>query len=159
MHVRRLGDGRPPLGAILLADVADRPATPKNCVICSRSHRGVPCACCTRAPGAPANSAVPAHVLRELALGRRRCQLDPRGRARSPAPLRWSLRSGSRTAYARRASRRRSPRSSRERSKETTARRWAPRGPRRRFRRSVAGRARSGRKSRASPISPRIARR
>lgn len=27
MHVRRLGDGRPPLGSILLADVADRPAT------------------------------------------------------------------------------------------------------------------------------------
>jgi hypothetical protein len=27
MHVRRLGEGRPPLGAILLADVADRPAT------------------------------------------------------------------------------------------------------------------------------------
>ena len=27
MHVRRLGDGRPPLGAILLADVAERPAT------------------------------------------------------------------------------------------------------------------------------------
>jgi len=27
MHVRRLGDARPPLGAILLADVADRPAT------------------------------------------------------------------------------------------------------------------------------------
>ena len=24
MHVRRLGDGRPPLGSILLADVADR---------------------------------------------------------------------------------------------------------------------------------------
>jgi hypothetical protein len=30
MHVRRLGDGRPPLGAILLADVADRPATPEE---------------------------------------------------------------------------------------------------------------------------------
>ena len=27
MHVRRLGEGRPPLGSILLADVADRPAT------------------------------------------------------------------------------------------------------------------------------------
>ena len=27
MHVRRLGDGRPPLGSILLADIADRPAT------------------------------------------------------------------------------------------------------------------------------------
>ena len=27
MHVRRLGDGRPPLGSILLADVADWPAT------------------------------------------------------------------------------------------------------------------------------------
>ena len=27
MHVRRLGDGRPPLGSILLADLADRPAT------------------------------------------------------------------------------------------------------------------------------------
>jgi hypothetical protein len=27
MHVRRLGDSRPPLGSILLADVADRPAT------------------------------------------------------------------------------------------------------------------------------------
>ena len=27
MHVRRLGDGRPPLGSILLADVAERPAT------------------------------------------------------------------------------------------------------------------------------------
>jgi hypothetical protein len=27
MHVRRLGDGRPPLGSILLADTADRPAT------------------------------------------------------------------------------------------------------------------------------------
>ena len=27
MHVRRLGDARPPLGSILLADVADRPAT------------------------------------------------------------------------------------------------------------------------------------
>lgn len=27
MHVARLGDARPPLGAILLADVADRPAT------------------------------------------------------------------------------------------------------------------------------------
>ena len=27
MHVRRLGDGRTPLGSILLADVADRPAT------------------------------------------------------------------------------------------------------------------------------------
>jgi hypothetical protein len=27
MHVRRLGDGRPPLGSILLADVCDRPAT------------------------------------------------------------------------------------------------------------------------------------
>ena len=27
MHVGRLGDGRPPLGSILLADVADRPAT------------------------------------------------------------------------------------------------------------------------------------
>jgi len=27
MHVRRLGEGRPPLGSILLADLADRPAT------------------------------------------------------------------------------------------------------------------------------------
>jgi len=27
MHVRRLGDGRPPLGSILLADIAERPAT------------------------------------------------------------------------------------------------------------------------------------
>ena len=27
MHVRRLGDGRPALGSILLADLADRPAT------------------------------------------------------------------------------------------------------------------------------------
>jgi hypothetical protein len=27
MHVRRLGDGRPPLGSIVLADVAERPAT------------------------------------------------------------------------------------------------------------------------------------
>src|SRR5262245_16343262 len=27
MHVRRLGEGRPPLGSVLLADVADRPAT------------------------------------------------------------------------------------------------------------------------------------
>src|SRR6185436_3987597 len=27
MHVRRLGDGRPPFGSILLADVCDRPAT------------------------------------------------------------------------------------------------------------------------------------
>ena len=50
MHVRRLGDGRPPLGAILLADLADRPATAEElrdifslapwCPVCVLLHSG-----------------------------------------------------------------------------------------------------------------------
>jgi hypothetical protein len=50
MHVRRLGEGRPPLGSILLADVADRPATAEElrnlfqlapwCPVCVLLHSG-----------------------------------------------------------------------------------------------------------------------